>query len=78
LRSILIVLRALAIFVAAAVIGYIFLVFSWITYTSVFDIADPDGGKGMEIVFVIAPVAAAAVGVMAAGLLSHRTPRGVR
>jgi hypothetical protein len=78
LRSILIVLRALAIFVAAAVIGYVFLVFSWIAYASMFDIADPDGGKGMEIVFVVAPVAAAAVGLMAVGLLSRRAPRGIR
>jgi hypothetical protein len=72
------VLRTVAIFAAATVVGYLALVFGWIAYASVFDIADPDGGKGMEIVFVIAPVAAAAVGVMAAGLLSNRTSRGMR
>jgi hypothetical protein len=64
--------RAVAIFAAATVIGYILVVFGWLAYAGFFDIADREGGKGMAIIFIIGPAAAAMIGLIAAGLLSRR------
>jgi hypothetical protein len=65
-------IRAVAIFAAAAVIGYLAIAFGWIAYAHFFDIADREGGKGMAIIFILAPVGGAMVGLIAASLLSRR------
>ena len=65
-------IRAVAIFAAATVIGYLVLVFGWITYAHIFDIADHEGGKGMAMIFIVGPAAGAIIGLIAASLLSRR------
>ena len=70
--------RAAGIFAAATVAGYFLLLFSWVAYASVFDIADREGGKAMAVVFIIAPAVGAASGLIAVVLLSHRRFRRTR
>ena len=65
-------IRAVAIFAAATVIGYVVFVFGWITYAHIFDIADREGGKGMAMIFIVGPAAGAIIGLIAASLLSRR------
>jgi hypothetical protein len=65
-------IRAVAIFAAATVIGYLAIVFGWIAYAHIFDIADREGGKGMAMIFIFGPSAAAIIGLIAASLLSRR------
>jgi hypothetical protein len=65
-------IRAVAIFAAATVIGYVVFVFGWITYAHSFDIADREGGKGMAMIFIVGPAAGAIIGLIAASLLSRR------
>jgi hypothetical protein len=67
--------RSVAIFATATVIGYFVVLFCWIAYAVVFDIADREGSKGMGMVFIIAPAGGAMIGLIAAGLLSRRTPQ---
>ena len=66
--------RSVAIFATATLIGYCVVLFSWITYAVVFDIADREGSKGMAMVFIVAPAGGAMIGLIAAGLLWRRTP----
>jgi hypothetical protein len=63
--------RGVAVFAAAAVIGYLVLAFGWILYAGTFDIADRDGGKGMAVIFLFAPVGGALIGLIAAALLTR-------
>jgi len=63
--------RGVAIFAAATVIGYFAVVFGWIVYASVFDIGDREGGKGMTMIFIFAPVAGAVIGLIASSLLAR-------
>jgi hypothetical protein len=65
-------IRAVAIFATATVIGYVVVVFGWITYAHIFDIADREGGKGMTMIFIVGPAAGAIIGLIAASLLSRR------
>jgi MFS family permease len=65
-------IRAVAIFAAATVIGYVVVVFGWIAYAHIFDIADREGGKGMGMIFIVGPAAGAIIGLIAASLLSRR------
>jgi hypothetical protein len=65
-------IRAVAIFAAAAVIGYLAIAFGWITYAHIFDIADREGGKGMAMIFIVGPAAGAIIGLIATSLLSRR------
>ena len=44
--------RGIAIFAAATVVGYFVIVFGWLAYAAVFDIADREGGKGMAMIFI--------------------------
>ncbi len=67
--------RGVAIFAAATVIGYFVVLFGWIAYAVVFDIADREGSRAMGMVFIIAPAGGAMIGLIGAGLLSRRTPR---
>ena len=64
--------RGIAIFAAATVVGYFVIVFGWLAYAAVFDIADREGSKGMAMIFIFAPAAGAVIGLIAAGLLSRR------
>ncbi|TMJ73753.1 MAG: hypothetical protein E6G73_10895 [Alphaproteobacteria bacterium] len=64
--------RGIAIFAAATVAGYFVIVFGWLAYAAVFDIADREGGKGMAMIFIFGPAAGAVIGLIAAGLLSRR------
>jgi hypothetical protein len=64
--------RGIAIFAAGTVAGYFVIVFGWLAYAEVFDIADREGGKGMAMIFIFAPAAGAVIGLIAAGLLSRR------
>ena len=66
--------RSVAIFAASTVIGYFVVLFAWIAYAAVFDIGDREGGKGMAMMFIVAPAGCAMIGLIAAGLLSRRTP----
>jgi hypothetical protein len=63
--------RGIAIFAAATVVGYFVIVFGWLAYAAVFDIADREGGKGMAMIFIFAPAAGAVIGLIAAGLLAR-------
>jgi len=63
--------RGIAIFAAATVVGYFVIVFGWLAYAAVFDIADREGGKGMAMIFIFAPAAGALIGLIAAGLLAR-------
>jgi hypothetical protein len=65
-------IRAVAIFAAATVTGYVVFVFGWITYAHIFDIADREGGKGMAMIFIVGPAAGAIIGLIATSLLSRR------
>ena len=65
-------IRAVAIFALATLIGYLVIAFGWIVYANLFDIADREGGKGMAIIFILAPAGGAMIGLVAAGLLSWR------
>src|SRR5205823_5741757 len=47
------------------------IVFGWLAYAAVFDIADREGGKGMTMIFIFAPAAGAVIGLIAAGLLAR-------
>ena len=63
--------RGVAIFAAATGIGYLAIVFGWLAYAAVFDIADREGSKGMAIIFIFAPAAGAVIGLIAAALLAR-------
>jgi len=65
--------RGVAIFAAAAVIGYLVVVLSWFVYADAFDIGDREGGKGMGMIFILGPAGGAMIGLIAAGLLARRT-----
>jgi hypothetical protein len=65
-------IRAVAIFAAATVVGYLVILFGWIAYAHIFEIADREGGKGMVMIFVFGPAAAAMIGLITAALLSRR------
>src|SRR5262252_8060068 len=65
--------RGVTIFAAATVIGYFVVLFGWIAYAAVFDIADREGSKGMGMAFIVAPAGGAMIGLIASGLLSRRT-----
>ena len=67
--------RSMAIFAASRAIGDFVVLFAWIAYAAVFDIGDREGGKGMAMMFIVAPAGGAMIGLIAAGLLSRRTPR---
>ncbi len=70
-------MRGVAIFAAAAVIGYFVLVAGWFGYADLFGIADREGGKGMAMIFMLGPAGGAMIGLIAAGLLGRRgTPAG--
>src|SRR6202035_911450 len=64
-------IRAAAIFAAASLIGYLVVAFGWLAYASLFDIADRDGGKGMAMIFILAPAGGALIGLIAAALLAR-------
>ena len=70
-------MRGVAIFAAAAVIGYFVIVFAWIAYATVFDIGDREGGKGMGMIFIFGPAAGALIGLIAAGLLAWPRAPGI-
>jgi hypothetical protein len=63
--------RGVAIFAAATVIGYFVIVFGWLAYASAFDIGDREGGKGMAMIFIFGPAAGAVIGLIAAALLAR-------
>lgn len=66
--------RGVAVFAAAAVIGYLVLAIGWIAYADIFAIADREGGKGMAMIFLFAPAGGALIGLIAAGLLARPLP----
>lgn len=63
--------RGIAIFAAATVVGYFVIVFGWLAYAAVFDIADREGSKGMAMIFIFGPAAGAVIGLIAAALLAR-------
>jgi hypothetical protein len=64
--------RVGTIFAVATAIGYIIVLSIWIAYTNLFDIADRDGGKTMEMIFILAPAGGAMIGLIATALLGRR------
>jgi hypothetical protein len=64
--------RVVAIFAAAAVIGYVIVVFIWLGYAGLFEIGDRDGGKTMEMIFIFAPAGGVMIGLIAAAMLGWR------
>jgi hypothetical protein len=63
--------RGVAVFAGAAIVGYLVLAIGWVAYAGVFAIADHDGGKGMAVIFLFAPVGGALIGLIAAALLAR-------
>ena len=63
--------RGIALFAAAAVIGYLVVALGWFAYAGLFGIADRDGGKGMAMIFLFAPAGGALIGLIAAALLAR-------
>ena len=68
--------RGVLVFAAATLIGYVVVLFGWLTYADLFDIADREGGKGMTMIFILAPAGGAMIGLIAAGLLARRRLAG--
>lgn len=59
-------IRTAVAFVAATLLAYLVIVAGWIAYADRAHVADNDGGVGMAVVFVYAPIGAILTGVGAA------------
>lgn len=63
--------HSVTVFATAAIAGYLVTAFGWFAYAAAFDIADREGTKGMEMIFLFAPTAGGLIGLIAAGLLGR-------
>jgi hypothetical protein len=62
-------------FIGGMVLGYCIVLFGWVTYTNLFDVADLGGGKAMGIAFFFAPVGGVILGIIGAVWLTRRVGR---
>ena len=62
-------------FIGGLVLGYCIVLFGWVTYTNLFDVADLGGGKAMGIAFFFAPVGGVILGIIGAVWLARRVGR---
>jgi len=62
-------------FIGGLVLGYCIVLFGWVTYTNLFDVADLGGGKAMGIAFFFAPVGGVILGIISAVWLARRVGR---
>jgi hypothetical protein len=69
-------MRTLIVFVVATILAYLAIVFGWIAYADFADVADREGGLGMAVVFIIAPICAVLIGIAAALLIGGKSATG--
>lgn len=62
-------------FIGGLVLGYCIVLFGWVAYTDLFDVADLGGGKAMGIAFFFAPVGGVILGIIGAIWLARRNGR---
>ena len=62
-------------FIGGLVLGYCIVLFGWVAYTDLFDVADLGGGKAMGIAFFFAPVGGVILGIIGAVWLARRSGR---
>lgn len=69
-------MRRVGMFLAGLVLGYLVILFGWIGYAELAGVVDRDGGKGMAIAFLVAPVGAVVSGIVLAAVAGKRRPPG--
>jgi len=62
-------------FVTGLIAGYALILVGWIGYCRIAQVADHDGGKLMDVLFLAAPAGAVAVGLIGAFALAFRAAR---
>jgi hypothetical protein len=62
-------------FIGGLVLGYCIVLFGWVAYTDLFDVADLGGGKAMGIAFFFAPIGGVLTGFLCAVWLVRRVAR---
>jgi hypothetical protein len=62
-------------FICGLALGYCAVLFAWVAYTDIFNVADLGGGKAMGIAFFFAPIGGVIAGIICAVLLVRRAAR---
>jgi hypothetical protein len=62
-------------FICGLALGYCAVLFGWVAYTDIFNVADLGGGKAMGIAFFFAPIGGVIAGIISAVLLVRRAGR---
>ena len=69
-------MKALGLFVVGVVVGYLAILFGWVTFTEFIPVADHDGGTTMAVGFFFAPLGALVLGIILA--IAFGRKRGAR